>query len=143
MMMDCLSTMENNKWVTTLIAILLCIVFLLLLLLPSNVVSVAKADEDHKVEFVAPQLKAICACESVGRWDKEPKHWDEKGSVLRGRMTPEDIGQCQINEYYHGETAKKMGIDIHSFNGNIQFANYLYIKNGTRDWEASRSCWDK
>lgn len=135
--------MQNDKWLTTLIAILLCIVFLLLLLLPSNVVSVAKADESHLVAFVAPQLKAICSCESVGRWNAEPKHWDSKGNVLKGKLTPDDKGQCQINEYYHGETAKKMGIDIYSFNGNRQYANYLYETQGTQPWSASSKCWDK
>lgn len=132
--------MENTKWFTYLLAILLLVIFLLLLLLPSKVVSVVKAKE--QVDFITPELKAICACESVGDWTAEPKHL-KNGNVLRGRLTPEDVGACQINEYYHLENSKRMGFNIYLWTGNVGYANYLYATQGTRPWNASKKCWNK
>lgn len=52
-----------------------------------------------------------------------------------------DIGRWQINEYYHAEKAKSLGIDIYTEAGNAQYALLLYNSNGTRDWNASKPCW--
>ena len=65
------------------------------------------------------------------------------GEALRGRQNPLDRGVFQINEYYHLETAKSLGIDILTLEGNIEYARILYERNGTRDWNWSKACWFK
>jgi hypothetical protein len=84
-----------------------------------------------------PVLKKICTCESG------LNHFDKDGNVLRGNSNKDDIGICQINQYYHSEKPKELGLDIHTMEGNVAFAKYLYETEGTTPWNASRSCWAK
>lgn len=53
-----------------------------------------------------------------------------------------DFGLFQINKA-HIKEAKNMGLDIMTEAGNTAFAIYLYQQNGTRDWNSSKSCWQK
>lgn len=57
-------------------------------------------------------------------------------------MWSRDIGLFQVNEYYHANAAKAMGYDIYTVDGNTKYALYLYTKNGTSDWNASKACWE-
>ncbi len=82
-----------------------------------------------------PILVDIARCESRFR------HTDKNGKVLRGELTPADVGVMQINEKYHLEASKKLGYDIYSLEGNMAYAKYLYEKQGARPWLASSSCW--
>jgi len=97
-----------------------------------------KALEEYlKVHFAdTPILVDIAKCESTLR------HFDKNGQVLRGRVDNADVGLMQINERYHLETAEKMGIDIYTVDGNIEYAKYLYSKYGSRPWNASAPCWN-
>ncbi len=83
----------------------------------------------------APILVEVARCES------ELRQFGKDGKVVKGRVDNADIGLMQINERYHGETAKKMGIDIYTVEGNVAFANYLYGKYGIQPWNASKPCW--
>lgn len=85
----------------------------------------------------APILTEIAFCES------SYKHIDGEGNVIRGRVDSRDVGVMQINERYHLETAQKLGYDIHTIEGNMAYAKYLYDKQGTRPWSASEPCWGK
>lgn len=87
------------------------------------------------------ELVPICACESSGSKYATPRHFKKDGSVLRGEITSEDIGLCQINTYFHGSRAESMGIDLYSVDGNIEYANYLYEREGSKPWQASKRCW--
>lgn len=78
-------------------------------------------------------LNAIAVCETRDR------HFVD-GEVIRGELTPEDIGRYQINEYYWGDTAEKMGLDIYNENDNREFAEWLYNRYGLKPWSASRDC---
>lgn len=82
-------------------------------------------------------LDAIESCESGGR------QFNPDGTVLRGKVNPKDVGRMQINETYHLEASKKLGIDIYTSEGNRAYAEKLYAQNGTRDWDASKDCWSK
>lgn len=84
-----------------------------------------------------PVLIEVARCESHFR------HTDKAGNLLRGKVTPDDLGVMQINEYYHGDSAKKLGLDITSLNGNMEYARHLYKKYGTEPWNASSKCWKK
>ncbi len=84
-----------------------------------------------------PILVEIARCESRFR------QFDEDGEVLRGKVIKEDVGVMQINEYYHLERSKKLGYDIHTLDGNMAYAKWLYQKEGTRPWNSSVKCWSK
>ena len=85
-----------------------------------------------------PVLKILAYCESKMR------QYDEKtGLVVRGSVTPGDIGLLQINSNVHEDTARELGYNYYSIYGNIGFAHWLYIMYGTDPWESSRArCWD-
>jgi hypothetical protein len=87
-------------------------------------------------------LVKICKAESGNRQFKE------NGKVLRGITTPSDIGYCQINETYWNDTARDMGIDIYTEEGNKEMAMYIFERQGGEPWSASRcskvkitNCW--
>jgi hypothetical protein len=82
-----------------------------------------------------PSLLPVSKCESGG------KHFNLDGTVIRGKVNPHDIGLMQINSDYHEASAKKMGLDIYSEEGNIRYANHLYETQGTAPWLASLRCW--
>lgn len=84
-----------------------------------------------------PILVDIARCES------RFKQYREDGKVVRGNIDRDDIGVMQINERYHGDTAEKMGLDIHSLEGNVAYAKYLYEKFGSQPWSASQKCWSR
>lgn len=66
----------------------------------------------------------------------------EDGSTTTEKYVwSKDIGRFQINDFYHLETARKMGLDIYTVEGNTQYALFLYNSNGTRDWNPSKPCW--
>ncbi len=84
-----------------------------------------------------PLLAEIARCESSFR------QYSEDGKVLRGRVNGSDIGLMQVNEYYHGEPAKKLGFDIYTVDGNLAYAKWLYTREGGQPWKASSPCWSK
>lgn len=85
-----------------------------------------------------PVLAEIARCESTFR------HHDLRtGSILRGKVNRNDIGVMQINTTYHHDTALRLGYDIESIEGNLEYARHLYEREGTRPWNSSRACWSK
>ena len=91
-----------------------------------------------KQEFKdAPLLYEIARCESTFT------HYKEDGEVLRGRVDNRDVGVMQINEKYHLDRAIKLGFDIHTLEGNVAYAKFLYSKQGAQPWSASAPCWSK
>lgn len=90
--------------------------------------------EEHLKD--TPILKKIASCESQYR------QFDATGAVLRGRVNPQDVGFMQINEKYHLSTALKLGLNIYTLEGNLDYAKYLYKTQGVKPWVHSSSCWD-
>ncbi len=84
-----------------------------------------------------PVLAEIAKCES------RFKQFKKDGTLLRGILTPADVGVMQINEYYHKATAEKLGLNIQTLEGNLKYAEYLYNKQGTQPWSASKHCWNR
>jgi hypothetical protein len=82
-----------------------------------------------------PILADIAWCESRMR------HLDKNGEIFRGIVNDKDIGVMQINTRFHEATATDMGINLYSLEGNLEYAEYLYDKEGTRPWNASKKCW--
>ncbi len=84
-----------------------------------------------------PVLAEIAKCESRFR------HTDQRGKVLRGEASAEDLGVMQINEFYHEERALKLGFNLHTLDGNLAYARWLYGREGTAPWFASKNCWQR
>jgi hypothetical protein len=98
-------------------------------------ISVENYVKDYFTE--SPILAKIAECESHYR------QFESDGSIFRGAMVREDIGVMQINETYHKVDAKELGFDIYTLDGNLAYAEYLYGKQGTQPWSASKFCWDR
>jgi hypothetical protein len=98
-------------------------------------VTLSKYVEDYFAE--TPILAKIAMCESTLR------QVDKDGQVLRGKVNKDDVGLLQINEFYHGDKAESLGLDLETINGNLAYAKYLYEKEGTAPWSASAKCWSK
>ena len=81
-------------------------------------------------------FKKIAWCESKNM------QFNRDGSVHRGVQNPQDVGKYQINEHYHLEASRALGINIYTTEGNTEYAYRLYKANGTRDWNWSKWCWD-
>lgn len=94
--------------------------------------------KEHVREFFSetPEMINVAHCESNFR------QYDENGLALRGNMNSSDIGVMQINEIYHGDRAKELGMDIYTKEGNLEYAMYLYKNQGLAPWGASRHCWE-
>lgn len=127
-------------WRVKALILLLAVSFLIFLFIPNTA---AKTETPLKIvtkEIPKPELpqvlKDISWCESRDR------QFNPDGSVYRGKINPKDVGQWQINEYWHLASSIKLGIDIYTQAGNEAYALVLYNKNGTRDWNASRTCWE-
>lgn len=88
-------------------------------------------------------LARIADCESGHGVVGGARQFNADGSVVRGKINPQDIGKYQINEYWNGETARSLGFDIYTLEGNTRMALYLYKTRGLQPWEWSRACWGK
>ena len=97
----------------------------------------AQTVKEYVLEYFAdaPVMLAIAECES------HFKQFDKTGSVHRGKINRSDVGVMQINEYYHADKAEKLGINLYTIEGNLEFARYLYEKEGTTPWLSSGKCW--
>lgn len=84
-----------------------------------------------------PVLAEIAKCES------RFTHLGKNGKVIRGELTTEDVGVMQINEFYHDDRAEKLGFNLHTLDGNLAYAKWLYAKEGTAPWASSAKCWKK
>jgi hypothetical protein len=84
-----------------------------------------------------PIMIQVARCESTFRHDLKD------GSVLQGRVDPDDTGVMQINKRYHLSTANAMELDLHDLYDNMAFARDLYERQGTQPWSASMPCWGK
>jgi hypothetical protein len=84
-----------------------------------------------------PILSKVAFCESRYR------QFDANGEVLRGVVNSKDVGVMQINEYYHLDSAVRLGLDIYTLEGNMAYAQYLYDTQGVAPWVHSSKCWSK
>jgi hypothetical protein len=82
-----------------------------------------------------PVLAEVAHCESTFR------HYGEDGNIIRGVVNNLDVGVMQINEYYHGDTANRLDLDLYTLEGNLSYARSLYEREGTVPWSASEFCW--
>ncbi len=84
-----------------------------------------------------PLLVKICNAESGG------KQFLTNGHIVRGKVEPSDLGFCQINETIWNDKARELGYDIYTEQGNKDMAIWIYLRQGSQPWSASRSMWSK
>ncbi len=101
-------------------------------LIPVTVMAEKEVTKPIKMEDI-PMLVKICKAESGLR------QFNAKGDVLRGKVNRSDIGICQISEYTWNDTARRMGMDIYTEEGNKAFAVWLFLQQGTKPWESSKN----
>jgi hypothetical protein len=94
-----------------------------------------------------PLLRRISACEITGDPNGTPRQFLPDASVLwgndptTGRPIKRDVGILQINEWVWGKLAASMGDDLAAEAGNIAFGKWLFDKQGSAPWTASKGCW--
>jgi hypothetical protein len=111
------------------------VIVLFLILAPPNSIAQgtnSNANVEDYVRFAfadVPDMITIAKCESGFR------QFRSDGKVLRGGPSGQYIGIFQIDENIHTARAKKMNMDIHSIDGNVNYARYLYDSSGTNPWK--------
>lgn len=84
-----------------------------------------------------PLMAEVAKCESRFR------QFENDGSIFRGKINDRDVGAMQINEYYHKDRAGKLGYNLHTLKGNMDYARLLYKEQGAQPWVSSSPCWKK
>jgi hypothetical protein len=101
------------------------------------------SDSKNVEKFIEDYFADIPIMTKIARCESRNRHLDKNGNILKGEITPLDRGVMQINLYYHEETARKMGLDLHNIDDNVAYARYLYEKYGAKPWMSSSHCWSK
>lgn len=94
-------------------------------------------------EYIREYFKDTPVMAEIAKCESRFRHLGRNGKVLRGELTADDLGVMQINEFFHEDTAKVLGIDLHTLDGNLAYAKWLYKKEGTAPWYSSSKCWQK
>lgn len=94
-------------------------------------------------EIVTEYFSDLPIMVDIARCESRFRQVDKNGKIIRGEANAYDVGVMQINEMYHLEKSKKLGMDIYTLEGNMEYARYLYEKEGARPWLASSKCWAK
>lgn len=82
-----------------------------------------------------PILIKIARCESRFR------QYNTDGSPLYNERGSSAVGVMQIMSSVHNKSARSLGYDITTTEGNLAYARHLYEKEGTQPWQASAGCW--
>ncbi len=111
-----------------------------------EVVSVVKDTSGHIAEVVkmikdkfgdkAVQMIKVGFCESGLQ-----QFSNKTGKAITGIQNKRDKGALQINADYHIDDAIKLGMDIYTLEGNVDFAKVLYDQYGLKPWVHSKPCW--
>lgn len=102
-----------------------------------------KESEKTTEEIVNEYFKETPILSKVAYCESRYRQFDSNGNVLRGMVNSSDVGVMQINEYYHLSDSKKLGLDIHTLEGNLAYAKNLYERQGIAPWVHSSPCWNK
>jgi hypothetical protein len=109
----------------------------------ANISETPKNTDENLEKYVRSYFEKTPILAEISRCESKFKQFKKDGSVMRGILTPEDVGLMQINEFFHKDRADKLGFDLHTVEGNLGYAQYLYDRQGTQPWSASAYCWGK
>lgn len=94
-------------------------------------------------EYVREYFQDIPVMIDIARCESRFTQLNKDGSVVKNPHSTA-MGAFQIMASIHADSAQKnLGLNIYTLQGNAAYARYLYEKNGTRDWNASKACWGK
>lgn len=94
-------------------------------------------------EYVREQFKDAPIMIDIARCESRFRQYDSKGAVLKN-PTSSAMGVFQVMASIHANAAKtNLGLDIYSLEGNVDYARYLYERQGTTPWNDSKGCWGK
>lgn len=121
--------------------------------LPSSAFAAAVTDGETSLsryhgpnEGVEEQARAYFAdipvMIEIARCESEFKHYNENGTVRKNHQGSSATGLMQIMSSIHRKPAARLGFDIDTPEGNMEYARHLYEKNGTWPWLASKHCWN-
>ena len=99
-----------------------------------------------KYGFDETLARKIIKCESLAYGGSaENKNyrmeWDENLGTSTMTHWSTDYSYWQVNDYWHAETARKMGYDIRDWKDNLEYGAILLSRDGVRHWSASKYCW--
>ncbi|MEK7589813.1 MAG: hypothetical protein AAB475_00980 [Patescibacteria group bacterium] len=92
-------------------------------------------------EYVRERFENYPVMAEVAKCESRFRHFKENGDIIRGEVNKSDVGVMQINEYYHSDIADMLGMNLYTLEGNVEYAEYLFKKEGTSPWLASSKCW--
>lgn len=92
-------------------------------------------------EYINKYFSDIPVMIEVARCESQFRQHGKSGEVLTGLVNEFDKGVMQINEYYHKDDAEKLGYDIHTLEGNVAYARFLFETQGLQPWISSSKCW--
>jgi hypothetical protein len=123
------------------LALFSCLLFPKVYAISPIVPNTAKTPPSQSDWVGYPLLKHIASCESWGDPNKLPRQFLSDGSVLHGKPNPNDIGLAQINLPTWDATAKKLGLNIYTYDGNLAMAKWIFNHYGSGPWKYSKGCW--
>lgn len=94
-------------------------------------------------------MSHVADCESGDRLSdgsaktRSARQFNNDGTLRRGISNSDDVGAFMINEKYHLTEAQKLGIDITTTEGNVEYAAILYKAYGLAPWSWSSNCWSR
>lgn len=91
-----------------------------------------------KYEIASSTVYAIIKCESQLYGEAVHQNLDKNGNVWST-----DIGYLQINDYYHRDTMRELGLDINNQWEALEYGFLLMKSQGYSPWKASEFCWRK
>jgi hypothetical protein len=107
------------------------------------VVAQAATGTKSTEEIVKDYFSDIPVMVQIARCESQFRQTLPDGSVLRGKVDPDDMGVMQINSRYHSQKAAELGLDLSNIYDNMKYARYLYETKGTQPWNSSSACWGR
>jgi hypothetical protein len=100
-------------------------------------------ETSYEKTIVLIEKDPVKVLEEVAKCESGARQYKQDGTIVFGINTNRtiDVGYYQINTSNEA-TARAKGWDIYTYEGNRAMALYLYEKNGLKDWNSSKHCWN-
>lgn len=91
-----------------------------------------------KYSVASSTARAIIKCESSMYGEAI-----NRNRLPDGTIWSSDYGPFQVNDYYHKDIMKELGLDIYNQWDSLEYGFMLLSRTGVEPWKASRGCWSK
>jgi hypothetical protein len=92
----------------------------------------------HNAAAVEKEVRAYFAdipvMIDIARCESKFRQFTDSGNVLRGGLSGGMVGIFQLFESIHTKTAKNLGFNLLTIEGNLGYARHLYTESGTTPW---------